>query len=103
MSQRFGKKVSDNVISKINVETKPLKQSLYFYFMAYKDLDRQRSHGFAPTRIPFLDIVQYARLYELNIEEEDDLIYFVTGLDDHHVKKLNDDLEKKSKSKTKNR
>lgn len=65
--------------------------------MAYKDLDRERSHGFAPTRIPFLSIVQYARMFGYSAELEDDLIYFVTGLDDHHVEQLNDELNKKSK------
>lgn len=101
MAQKFGRKVDDNVLKSINVDVKPLEQHLIFYMMAYKDLDRQRSHGFAPTRIPFIDIVTYARLYNLNIDEEDDLIYFVTNLDDHHIKQLSDDLEKKTKQSKK--
>jgi hypothetical protein len=62
-------------------------------------LDRERSHGFSPTRIPFLSIVKYARLFNYSAELEDDLIYYVTGIDDHHIQQLNEELKKNSSRK----
>lgn len=97
MAKRLGQKVSNSVIDKANTEEKPLDEELVFFFVAYKDLDRQRSHGFAPTRIPFLDIVKYARLYGCSQDVEDDLIFYVTGIDDHHIENLSKEMERNSK------
>lgn len=58
-----------------------LTQGLQFYLQAFFDLDSERSHGMAVTRIPRSKVREYAREFELTEDEAGTLEYFVTELD----------------------
>lgn len=95
MAKRFGGKVSDTIEEKVNADEPIIPDHLIIFFQAFKDLSRQRSVGFAPSCIPFLDIIQYARYYNFSDEMEEDLLYYVKGLDDHYLEILNKDAKKR--------
>jgi hypothetical protein len=101
MARKLGKKVSGALTNRETElkEEETLPIHLVGYFVAFQDLDRQRSHGFAPTRIPFLDIVSYADRfgYSTSCGHLDDFIFFVTGLDDHFIELLNKEYNSKNK------
>lgn len=95
MAKRFGRKVSNTIEEKLNTAEPVLPDYLVLFFQAFKNLDRQRSSGFGVGYIPYLDIVQYARMYDMSQEVEEDLVFFVTGLDDHYIKMVNNDMKTK--------
>lgn len=95
MAKRFGRKVSDTIEEKLNTSEPVLPDYLVLFFQAFKNLDRQRPTGFGVGYIPYLDIIQYARLYDMSQEVEEDLVFFVTGLDDHYIKMVNNDMKTK--------
>lgn len=103
MAKRFGQKVSLNVQTKLEQNAPDLPQHLLIFFQAFKDLNTQRPVGFAVGYIPFLDIVTYAKVYDFSEELQDDLIYFVRGLDEHYIEIINKEQQKKTDSlKSKN-
>jgi vacuolar-type H+-ATPase subunit C/Vma6 len=104
MAKRFGKKIGKSTEEKANQAEPTLPEHLLLHFNAFKDLSRQRSMGgFALGNIPYLDIVQYAQIYRMDEETTEDLIYFVTGLDDHYLSRLNKEHKSKmDKQKTRN-
>lgn len=95
MAKRFGRKVSNTIEEKLNTAEPVLPDYLVLFFQAFKNLDRQRPTGFGVGYIPYLDIIQYARLYDMSQEVEEDLVFFVTGLDDHYIKMVNNDMKTK--------
>lgn len=102
MAQKLGKKISKSLTEENEKQKEQdisLPSHLFGYFLAYKDLDRQRSHGFAPTRIPFLDIVAYADRFGYSTSDAslEDFLFFVTGLDDHFIELLNKEYNSKKK------
>jgi hypothetical protein len=62
-----------------------------FYLDAFFDLDAERSHAMAPVAIPRSCIVEYAKEYELDEEEKDDLIYLVRCMDNDRLKGMRKD------------
>lgn len=62
-----------------------------FYLDAYFDLDSERSHAMAPVAIPRSCIVEYAREYELDEEEKDDLIHLIRCMDNDRLKGMRKD------------
>ena len=76
MAKRFGRKVSNTIEEKLNTAEPVLPDYLVLFFQAFKNLDRQRSSGFGVGYIPYLDIVQYARMYDMSQEVEEDLVFF---------------------------
>lgn len=61
---------------------------LNFYLDAFFDLDAERTHALAPTPIPRSSIVAYAKEYELDEDEKEDLIYLIRRMDNEHLKKI---------------
>lgn len=94
MAKRFGQKVSLNVQAKLEQNTPDLPQHLLLFFQAFKDLSSQRAIGFSIGYIPYIDIVTYARLYGFSEELEEDLVFFVRGLDEHYIQLVNDENTK---------
>jgi hypothetical protein len=86
----------------VNKEEPKLPSHLIFFFQAFKNLGRQRQiGGFSLGCIPYLDIIAYSRIYRCDQETEEDLVYFVTGLDDHYLAKVNKDQKQRlDKQKT---
>lgn len=104
MARRFGKKLIPASEAKLVEKIPEIPSYLVMFFQAFKDLDRQRSIGFAPSYIPYLDIVAYARLYGFDEELEEELIYYIKGLDDHYLKMVNDENQRKAeKAKNSNK
>lgn len=105
MAKRCGGKISKTAEEKINIKPPHLPEYLVMHFTAFKDLSRQRSMGgFSLGNIPYLDIVQYAKLYEMDEETTEDLIFFVTSLDDHYLSNMNKERKAKSEQqKTRNK
>lgn len=95
MAKRVGQKVSLNVQAKLEQKAPDLPQHLLIFFQAFKDLSSQRSIGFSLGYIPFLDIVAYARAFGFSDELEEDLIFFVRGLDEHYLQLVNDENNRK--------
>jgi hypothetical protein len=92
---KFGRKLT-GVDSK---QKEPcLNYGLEFFLDAFIDLDSERSHGMGWMRIPWHCIWQYGIAYELDTEQMDDLIYFITRMDAAHIERLEEKREQ-----TKNR
>lgn len=72
-----------------------LRIGLQLYLDAYFDLDSERSHSMAPTSIPWTSIATYAKAFEFDEEQTEDLFYFIRRMDKEHLKRL----EKKMKAK----
>lgn len=70
---------------------------LDLYFNAFLDLDTERNHHTGFSYIPFNSIVSYAKLYDFDEEQTEDLIYLIKQMDSAHIAKL----QKKKDAKTK--
>lgn len=57
-----------------------------FYYDAFFDLTSERSVGFGEGPIPITAIFRYAQHYEMNHDEEADLVFFVRALDSAYLK-----------------
>lgn len=103
-AKRFGRKVSSKIQNELNKPIPELPQHLFFYFQAFKDLARDRTSGFAPSAIPFTSILTYSRTYKCDPETEDNLIFFVTGLDDHYLaRSFEENKKEREKAESKKR
>ncbi|WZB35695.1 tail chaperonin [Enterobacteria phage FtMidnight] len=65
-----------------------LQIGLQLYLQAFFDLDSERSHSMGVTPIPWSSIATYARAFEFDEEQTEDLFYFIRKLDQEHTKKL---------------
>lgn len=61
---------------------------LQFYLQAFFDLDSERSHGMAVTRIPRSKVREYAREFELDLDETEALTYFMAELDNAECNRI---------------
>ncbi|QBZ71727.1 hypothetical protein [Pseudomonas phage KP1] len=75
-----------------------LELGLHLYLQAFFDLDSERTHAVGLTPIPWTSISEYARVFEFDEEQTEDLFFFVRKLDSEHMKKL----EAKEKAKSNN-
>ena len=104
MAKRFGRKVSEKIQTELSKPVPELPRHLFFHFQAFKDLARDRNSGFCPTAIPFTSILKSSERYRCDPETEDDLIYFVTGLDDHYLSRVQEESKKeREKAESKKR
>lgn len=71
-----------------------LQIGLGLYLQAFFDLDSERSHSMAVTRIPGSVIRLYAREFDFDDDQTDLLDYYISQMDDAHCKRLRE----KSKS-----
>jgi len=87
---RSGRPVPDRIAN-----APELKPGLLLYMQAFFDLDSERSHAFGPTPIPWTSIYQYAKAFELDPEQTEDMFYFIKAMDSANLKRI----EEKSKQK----
>ena len=74
-----------------------LQIGLQLYLQAFFDLDSERSHAHAPTAIPWSSVANYARTFELDEEQTDDLFFHVRKLDNVQLKKIAKQIQNKGK------
>lgn len=67
-----------------------------FYVEAFKELSTCRPSGFGVSAIPFMAIVEYAKLYGIEGEEFHEFLYLIRAMDSELIKLS----EKPSKPKT---
>lgn len=72
-----------------------LHLGLELFLQAFFDLDSERSHGFTLTPIPFTSVLTYARLYELDEEQTEDLLFLIRRMDNAHLARLDKKAKKK--------
>lgn len=65
-----------------------LMPGLDLYLNAFFDLDSERTHGFSLSPIPWQSIYNYAKAWEFDKEQLEDLVYFVRKLDLAHLNRL---------------
>lgn len=70
-----------------------LNYGLEFYLDAFMDLDSERSHGMGWMRIPWHCTWQYGLAYDLDTEQMDDLVYFISRMDAAHITRLEEKRE----------
>lgn len=82
-----------------------LQHGLELYYGAFFDLSTCRQIGFGVSPIPWNVIEDYARTYEFDDEQTDDLFYFVRHMDhafiNHHSKKTEKPVGQSPPIKTK--
>lgn len=61
---------------------------LEIYLKAFFELDCERSHSMGATPIPWSSIYNYARCFNFDKEQTEDLIFFVRALDNEHLKHI---------------
>lgn len=61
----------------------PEVSQFVFYTEAFKELDTCRNSGFGVTPIPFLAIVEYAKMYEVDDFEE--FLFIIRSMDNKFV------------------
>jgi hypothetical protein len=71
-----------------------LAPGLQLYIDAFFDLDSERSHGQGLSQIPWSSITNYAKAFEFDEEQTEDLFFFVKRLDGEHLKRLSDSMKK---------
>ena len=76
-----------------------LQQGLQLYMQAFFDLDCERSHAMAPTAIPWSSVQDYARAFEFDEEQTEDLHFFIRRIDGEHLKRISAKMEAKQKAK----
>jgi hypothetical protein len=93
---RFGQPIPERIIN-----APELRLGLRLYFNAFFDLDAERSHALALTPIPWTSIMHYARAYELDEEQTEDLVYFIRYMDNVNLDRLRKKNPSPSKAKRK--
>jgi len=79
------------------VNAPELRPGLQLYLEAFFELDSERTHNDTLNPIPSSKIREYARDYEFDEEQSEDLLYFIRILDGEHLKRLGKRLKEKTK------
>lgn len=82
-AMREGKSLPDRIAN-----APELMAGLYLYIDAFFDLDSERSHDFGFKRIPFSVIIDYARAFEFDEDQTEDLLFFIKRMDVAHIERL---------------
>lgn len=91
-AMRAGQSIPDRIAN-----APELEMGLQLYLQAFFDLDSERSHAMAPTAIPWTSIAAYARAFEFDEEQTEDLFFQIRRMDAEHLKRISS----KSKAKAK--
>jgi hypothetical protein len=75
-----------------------LEEGLQLYLQAFFDLDSERTHGMGLSPIPWSSMADYARTFDFDGEQTEDLFYFVRRLDSEHLKRLGEKQKAESNS-----
>jgi hypothetical protein len=82
-------------------QTIPNVDAFALYTEAFVELNTCRPQGFGPAPIPFLAILEYAKLYE--IEDTEEFIYIIRTMDNAYMSKQEKPKDvNKTSSKTDN-
>ena len=73
-----------------------LQQGLQLYLQAFFDLDCERSHATAPTAIPWTCVQDYAKAFEFDEEQTEDLHFFIRRMDSEHLKRIATNMKNKA-------
>ncbi len=65
-----------------------LEIGLGLYLQGFFDLDSERNHSMGVMAIPWTSINEYARAFEFDEEQTEDLFYFIKRMDSEHLKRL---------------
>ena len=65
-----------------------LRLGLQLFIQAFFDLDSERSHSMGLVAIPWTSINDYAKAYNFDEEQTEDLFFFIRKLDTSHLKRL---------------
>ena len=76
-----------------------LEVGLQLYLQAFFDLDSERSHGNGLAPIPWTSIAAYARAFEFDEEQTEDLFFHVRRMDAEHLKRISAKIDSKAKAK----
>lgn len=65
-----------------------LQIGLQLFLQAFFDLDTERSHSMGIVLIPWSSIKDYARTYEFDEEQTEDLLFLIRAMDIAHTKNI---------------
>lgn len=65
-----------------------LQIGLSLYLNAFFDLDSERNSGMSLAPIPWSRIKDYAKAYDFDDEQTEDLLFFVKKMDRAHLERL---------------
>jgi hypothetical protein len=88
-AMRFGHPIPERIAN-----SPELKPGLQLYLQAFFDLDSERSHAFSPTAIPWSSIQDYAKAFDIDGEQREDLFYLVKQMDRAHLSRLDSKSKK---------
>lgn len=74
-----------------------LRVGLQLYLEAFFDLDSERTGGEGLAPIPWTSIKDYAKAYEFDEEQTEDLFFFIRQMDVEHRKRMASKLKAKFK------
>lgn len=70
-------------------QNKPiLAIGLQLYLDAFFDLDSERNHSQGVTAIPLSRVRDYAKAYDFDDEQAENLLYFIRVMDTAHMKRV---------------
>lgn len=61
---------------------------LQLYLQAFFDLDSERSHSTGLVAIPWTSINEYAKAFDFDEDQTEDLFFFIRKMDASHLKRL---------------
>jgi len=80
---RMGNPIPDRIAN-----APKLEHGLEIYLQAFFDLDTERNRGNGICPIPWSSVSDYARAFEFDAEQTEDLHYFIRKLDQENMKRL---------------
>lgn len=67
-------------------DLEPKVEPFSFYLEAYRELSTCRPSGFGISAIPFVAVVEYAKLYEIVGEDFEDFLYIIRSMDSEQIR-----------------
>lgn len=65
-----------------------LRIGLQLYIQAFFDLDSERSHTMGLVSIPWSSINDYAKAFDFDEDQTEDLFFLIRKMDNAHLKRL---------------
>lgn len=76
-----------------------LLAGLELYLNAFFDLDSERSHGTSLSPIPLSSVLEYARFFDFDECQTENLVFFIRQMDNVHLKRLDNKMKQQIKKK----
>ena len=90
-AMRAGQPIPDRIAN-----APELEMGLQLYLQAFFDLDCERSHAMAPTAISWTSVQDYAKAFEFDEEQTEDLHFFIRRMDSEHLKRIATKIKNKA-------